>query len=117
MAGVDFNLRTRVVFGDGVFSRLGGFSRELGVLRALVVADAGILASGLVQRAADLLGAAGIAAHGFHRFDANPDSAMVEAGRAHAAAREIDSIVAVGGGSSLDCAKGINFLLSNGGTM
>src|SRR6185295_11365641 len=35
----------------------------------------------------------------------------------HAAACAIDSIVALGGGSSLDCAKGINFVLTNGGTM
>ena len=42
---------------------------------------------------------------------------MVEAGRAHAASLGIDSIVALGGGSSLDCAKGINFVLTNGGTM
>jgi alcohol dehydrogenase len=42
---------------------------------------------------------------------------MVEAGRAQAAGHAIDSIVAVGGGSSMDCAKGINFVLTNGGTM
>ena len=42
---------------------------------------------------------------------------MVEAGRAVAADARIDSIVALGGGSSLDCAKGINFVLTNGGTM
>jgi alcohol dehydrogenase len=117
MPAFDFALRTRVVFGDDVFLRLGDFARELGFARTLVVADAGILATGLVQRAADLLGAAGIAAHGFHRFDGNLDSAMVEAGRAHAASRDIDSIVALGGGSSLDCAKAINVLLSNGGSI
>ena len=53
----------------------------------------------------------------FHDFDANPDSRMVEAGRAVAASCRVDSIVALGGGSSLDCAKGINFVLTNGGTM
>jgi alcohol dehydrogenase len=42
---------------------------------------------------------------------------MVESGRVYAASQSIDSIVAVGGGSSLDCAKGINFVLTNGGTM
>ena len=40
---------------------------------------------------------------------------MVEAARDFAAALNIDSIIALGGGSSLDCAKGINFLLTNGG--
>src|SRR4051812_38484199 len=99
MPGFDFNLRTRVVFGDGVFGRLGELARELGFARTLVVADRGILATGQVQRAFDSLAAAGIAASGFHDFDANPDSAMVEAGRASAASAGIDSIVALGGGS------------------
>src|SRR6185369_15291227 len=53
--------------------------------------------------------------HGFHEFQANPTSAMVEAGGAYASTFGIDLIVAVGGGSSLDFAKAVNFLLSNGG--
>jgi alcohol dehydrogenase len=60
---------------------------------------------------------AGIEPFTFHDFSANPDSAMVEAGREFAAGLEIDSIVGLGGGSSMDCAKGINFLLTNGGRM
>ena len=42
---------------------------------------------------------------------------MVEAGRVFASTRGVDSIVGLGGGSSLDCAKGINFVLTNGGSM
>ncbi len=117
MPPFDFQLRTRVVFGDGTFARLGELARELSFTRTLVVADPGIVAAGLVQRAEASLEGAGIAAGVFHDFDANPDSAMVEAGRARAASLGIDSIVALGGGSSLDCAKGINFVLTNGGTM
>ena len=117
MSAFDFQLRTRVVFGDGAFTRLGGLARELSFTRTLIVADRGIVASGHVQRAAASLDAVGITASVFDAFDANPDSAMVEAGRAQAASAGIDSIVAIGGGSSLDCAKGINFVHTNGGTM
>jgi alcohol dehydrogenase class IV len=118
MTSFDFQLRTRVVFGDGTFARLGELARELSFTRALVVADRGIVATGLVEQAAASLDAAGISAIFFHGFDANPDTHMVEAGCAHAASSGvIDSIVAIGGGSSLDCAKGINFVLTNGGTM
>jgi alcohol dehydrogenase len=117
MRPFDFHLRTRIVFGDGSVSRLGELARELGFTRTLLVADRGVLAAGYVDRAAASLAAAGIVASGFHDFEPNPDSDMVEAGRAHAAARAIDSMVALGGGSSLDCAKGINFVLTNGGTM
>jgi alcohol dehydrogenase len=73
--------------------------------------------AGYVARAAALLEREKIGVATFHDFEANPDSAMVEAGRSAAAAAQIDSIVALGGGSSLDCAKGINFLLAGGGTM
>ena len=117
MKPFDFILRTRVVFGEGSVAQLGSIARELGFTRTLIVADKGIVATGLVTRAATLLETAGIAPQFFHAFEANPDTRMVEAGRAHATATQIDSIVAIGGGSSLDCAKGINFVLTNGGTM
>ena len=117
MRPFDFYLRTRVVFGEGTFQRLGELARELGFTRALIVSDPGIMATGLVAKAVEILRDAGIESTAFHEFDANPDSAMVEAGRAVAARAGVDGIVALGGGSSLDCAKGINFVLTNGGTM
>lgn len=110
-------LRTRVVFGGGTIAQLGELARELGFSRTLLVGDPGLVAAGHVDRAAAMLESAGIATVRFHDFDANPDTRMVEAGRVVAAAHGIDSIVALGGGSSLDCAKGINFVLTNGGTM
>jgi alcohol dehydrogenase len=117
MSPFDFQLRTRVVFGSGVLARLPELARELSFTRTLVVADRGIVEAGYADRAASLLRGAGIDTFLFDAFDANPDSAMVEAGRAHAAGWGVDSLVAIGGGSSLDCAKGINFVLTNGGTM
>src|SRR5829696_8607408 len=117
MTGFDFTLRTRLVFGDRAFDRLGMLAVELGCARALIVADKGIVATGLVDRAAALLDAVGIVPFFFHEFGANPDTEMVDAGREYAAAGRIDGIVALGGGSSLDCAKGINFVLTNGGSM
>lgn len=113
----DFSHRTRVVFGEGTLARLPEFARELSFTRTLVVADPGIVSSGHAARLTALLEAAGIETAGFHEFDSNPDDRMVEAGRTFAAAQRVDSIVAIGGGSSLDCAKGINFVLTNGGTM
>ena len=117
MRPFDFHLRTRVLFGDGTLTRLGDLASELSFTRALIVADPGIVATGHVERASAALRAAGITSFVFADFDSNPDTRMVEAGRAAAAAHGVDSIVAIGGGSSLDCAKGINFLLTNGGAM
>ena len=113
----DFHPRTRTVFGDGAIERLGELSKELGFERTLLVADRGLVASGHVAEAVAPLRAAGIEVFEFHDFDVNPDTAMVEAGCNLVAPLHIDSIIALGGGSSLDCAKGINFLLTNGGHM
>jgi alcohol dehydrogenase class IV len=117
MRPFDFQPRTRVVFREGGLSLIGTLARSLEFTRTLIVADRGILSAGLVERAVTTLGASGIVAFGFHDFDVNPDGQMVESGRRQAAELGIDSIVALGGGSSLDCAKGINFVLTNGGTI
>ena len=117
MRGFDFQPRTRVIFGAGSLSRLGEEAHSLGFRRTLLVADRGLVEAGHVERASKLVEAAGVAVFSFHDFDVNPDAAMVERGRAFAATLDVDSVVALGGGSSLDCAKGINFLLTNGGRM
>jgi len=104
-----------VVFGAGEFARLGEVARELGGTRCLLVADPGIVEAGYAPEAVRSLKARRMTVHGFHEFQANPTSAMVEAGGAYASTLGIDLIVAVGGGSSLDFAKAVNFLLSNGG--
>jgi alcohol dehydrogenase len=113
----EFQTKTRVVFGEGAIDRLGALALELGFRRTLVVADCGLVTAGHVGRAARLLEDAGIEAIPFHDFTVNPDSSVVEAGREFAAAAGIDSIIGLGGGSSMDCAKGINFVLTNGGGM
>ena len=117
MQSFDFKTTTRVVFGEGAISRAGELARELGFRRALLVADRGLVASGHVAEAVAPLVGAGIEVFEFHDFEANPDTAMIERGRAFAALLGVDSIIGLGGGSSLDCAKGVNFLLTNGGEM
>jgi len=117
MESFDFQSRTRVVFGYGSIARLGALARELGFRRSLLVADRGLVDCGYVEEAARLLRVAGVEVEAFHDFEADPDTRMVEAGRAFSAGLKIDSIIGLGGGSSLDCAKGINFLLTNGGHM
>jgi alcohol dehydrogenase len=113
----DFTLRTRVVFGAGSLSRLGELAREHGFARTLLVADAGLLRARHVERAVAVLEQAGVTVVAFHDFDENPDSAMVDSGATLARGARVDSLVGLGGGSSLDCAKGIAFVLANGGTM
>lgn len=117
MVPFDFRPRTRVLFGAGEFARLGEIAREFGGSRCLLVADPGIVEAGYAQEAVRSLKARRMSVYEFNGFRANPDSAMVETGRDFAAPYNVDLIVAVGGGSSMDCAKAINFLLTNKGKM
>jgi alcohol dehydrogenase len=113
----DYFPLTRVVFGAGALSRLGETARELGGSRVLLVTDPGLKAAGHPQRAIASLHAAGLEVFVFDAVEENPTTRHVEAGLEFAKQHRIDFIVAVGGGSSMDCAKGVNFLLTNGGTM
>jgi alcohol dehydrogenase len=113
----DFHTPTRVVSGPGTLGRLGELACELGATHALLVTDPGLKAAGHPQRAVASLQAAGLAVACFEHVEENPTSRHVEAGVQFARALGIDVLVSVGGGSAMDCAKGINFLLTNGGKM
>jgi alcohol dehydrogenase class IV len=113
----DFHTPTRVVFGPGSLARLGELAQELGDTRVLLVTDPGLEAAGHPQRAEQSLKGAGLEVFVFDKVEENPTSRHVEEGVAFAQPRRIDLIVSVGGGSAMDCAKGINFLLTNGGKM
>jgi alcohol dehydrogenase len=116
-AGFEFRAATRLVVGPGMVRRLGDIARGLGGTRVLVTSDPGVVRAGHTATGLESLRAAGIATAVFDGFGENPTTAHVEAGTA--AAREFapDLLVGLGGGSSMDCAKGINFLLSCGGRM
>src|SRR4029079_10930315 len=115
MVPFDFEPRTRVVFGRGTVQRVGQLAKGLRFTRALLVADRGVVSAGHAATVTKALENENIAVLPYHEFSENPDSDMVEAGRRFVEPLGIDSMVALGGGSSLDCAKGINFVLTNGG--
>jgi len=113
----DYQPMTRVVFGPGTLARLGQLTAELGGRRVLLVTDPGLERAGHPQRAVGYLEAAGLSVTVFDQVEENPTSRHVDAGLAVAKTERIDFIVAVGGGSAMDTAKGINFLYTNGGKM
>lgn len=117
MNAFECKLPTRIVSGVGSTERLAELAVESGFSRTLLVADPGMKAAGYVERVSKLLTDAGIEVFPFNDFDVNPDSSVIEKGRSFSQPLEPDSIVALGGGSSLDCAKGINFVLTNGGNV
>lgn len=117
MDSIDFQHRTRLVFGPRSLERLGKLAQELGTTRALVVSDSGVVAAGHFQRGMESLRAAGLELEAFLEVHENPTTVDVEAGVQVARVLQPDLIVAIGGGSSMDCAKGINFIYSCGGKM
>src|SRR5438034_1374013 len=98
---------TRLVVGSGSLGQLGELARELGGTRVLLVTDPGLEAAGHPQRAIASLFQAGLEAFVFDEVEENPTTKHVGLGLEVARARQIDLLVAVGGGSSMDCAKGI----------
>lgn len=118
MQPFDFESSTRTVFGDNTIDQLGYLAKELGGHRVLLVTDSGIKTSGHLDRALQSLKQQSLDVFVFDRVEENPTTRHVEDGLHFAKeSGQIDLIVALGGGSSMDCAKGINFLLTNGGKM
>jgi len=106
---------TRVVFGAGELAHLGASAAELGSARVLLVTDPGIVAAGHVERAVASLQGAKLSVVVFDGVEENPTTEHVAAGLHVAQEGAFDLLVAVGGGSAMDCCKGINILLTNGG--
>ncbi len=116
-APFDFQPLGRVIFQPGGLNRLGELARELGGSRVLLVTDPGLEHAGHPQRAEAAIRDAGLEVFTFDGVKENPTEREVAAGAEFAKVHRIDLIVAVGGGSSMDCAKGVNFVLTNGGRM
>ena len=113
----EFRGGPRLVVGPGTLGRLGSLARELGASRVLVTSDPGIVDAGHAAAGVESLAEAGLTAQLFSDFGENPTTAQIEAGTALARDLRPDLLVGLGGGSSMDCAKGINFLFSCGGRM
>jgi alcohol dehydrogenase len=117
MIPFDFHCPTRIIFGPGKLNELGSLASGLGAKRVLVVSDRGIVKVGHTSRGIRSLEQNGLSVALFDRIEENPTTSHVNDGLADAQEFHPDLIVGLGGGSSMDCAKGINFLYSCGGKM
>lgn len=117
LSGFDFDPRTRVVYGSGSLGRIAELTRELNGSRVLLVTDKGLKAAGHEARTLQLLSDAGVGVTIFDDVQPNPTTDDVARGLTVARESQVDLIIGLGGGSSMDTAKGINFLLTNGGRM
>jgi alcohol dehydrogenase len=117
ISGFDFQPRTRLVFGVNSVERIGELATGLSAKRVLLVTDPGIVSAGHAGRVIELLEKNGLQVVCFDKVEENPSTKCVERCVEVARLLNIDTIVGLGGGSSMDTAKGCNFILTNGGHM
>lgn len=106
-----------MLYGAGVIDLMGEVVREFGGRRVLVVSDPGVAAAGHVHRASVALRGDDLEVSVFYGVEENPGERNVAAAAAAARAHEADFLIGLGGGSAMDCAKGANFVFTNGGRM
>jgi choline dehydrogenase len=112
-----FSVPTEVKHALGAIACLPDEVRSLGMRRPLLVTDGGLVKIGLADEVGNILKAAGI---DFVQFDSvipNPPIALVDAGADLYRRAGCDGLIGLGGGSSIDSAKAIGVVASNGGSI
>jgi alcohol dehydrogenase len=112
-----FQAATRLAFGDGALSESGAIFRECQAARPLLVTDQGMVKAGIVELTQMVLAAAGVSAVLFDRVEPDPSIETVQAAAREFRANGCDSVLAVGGGSPMDCAKAAAVLVSTDGRL
>jgi alcohol dehydrogenase len=114
----EFVLPTRIRFGAGVSREIGTEIKSMGRSRPIIITDKGLVAAGVVDRLAQAMKAGGVSEFTvFDGIEPNPRDTTVQRGWEAALDWGADVLVAIGGGSSIDAAKGIGVLLTHGGAI
>ena len=108
-----FILNEVYYFGPGARKELPGVVERLGFKKALVVTDKGLMQFGVAKMVLDVMDEAGIAYDIFDDVKPNPTVSNVKSGIEACKKAQADFIVAIGGGSSMDTAKGIGIVVNN----
>lgn len=106
---------TQIQFDFGALGLLQAECERHGIGRPLIVTDAGVRAAGLLQRALDAL--PGLAPAVYDQTPSNPTEAAVRAAAALYQTQGCDGLIAVGGGSAIDCAKGVAIAATHPGPL
>lgn len=109
------NYITQVQFDYGAVKLLKQECERIGIRHPLVISDPGVRDAGILQRALDALPGMPVAV--FDQTPSNPTEAAVRAATAIFHARACDGLIAVGGGSAIDCAKGVSIAARHEGPL
>jgi alcohol dehydrogenase class IV len=110
-------LAPEFLFGIGARYQAGRYARNLGSSRVLLVSDPGVIAAGWTSQVRNSLEEEGLETVLFSGLTPNPKAQEVTRGVEIYRQADCDTIVAVGGGSPIDCAKGIAVVTANGGSI
>ncbi|MBY0409656.1 MAG: iron-containing alcohol dehydrogenase [Burkholderiaceae bacterium] len=106
---------TQIQFEFGAVKLLQQECERVGITRPLIVTDPGVKAAGVLQKALDALPGMTVAV--FDQTPSNPTEAAVRAAVAMYKTHDCDGLIAVGGGSAIDCAKGIAIAATHEGPL
>lgn len=114
---IDLNIRKflapEIIFGDGAVELLGRYALNFGAGRVFIVTDSGVARTGLLAKVQTILRASGIESVVFDQVSPNPrDHEVMEAAALYRQSG-CDIIIALGGGSPMDCAKGVSIVSAN----
>ncbi|MFA4981096.1 MAG: iron-containing alcohol dehydrogenase [Candidatus Omnitrophota bacterium] len=115
MKDFGFRVRTNLKYGVGVSARLGIFVKELGFHKAAIIIDAGVKSLDATAKAASSLKNEGLYVETFINDVAEPDYDYLENYKAGFMDKGFEVIIGIGGGSTMDLAKGIATLVTNPG--
>ncbi len=110
-----FRSPNKVIFGNGVVSQVGDEAVGMGAKKALIVTDAGVVKGGLTAGIEEALKKSKIDFGLFDRVEAEPPARIVDECAREVRENGYDIIIGIGGGSSLDVAKGASIVATNGG--
>jgi alcohol dehydrogenase len=108
-----FTLPTKIVYGPGCLKSLSDEMKTFGGKRPIIVTDKGVRNAGILDKVTSILDKDGIKYIVYDGVEANPKDVNAEEGARIAREFSSDSIIAVGGGSPIDCAKSVGVLLAH----
>lgn len=106
-----------IIFGNGSRTLAGKYARQFSARKALLVTDPGVISAGWLKDIESSMDEAGVPYHIFSGVSPNPRSGEVMEGAAVYREQNCNIIISIGGGSPMDCAKGIGIVVSNQGNI
>lgn len=115
MDSFSFLMPTRIEYGLGAINRLENELKALNAEKVIIVTDKGVMKAGIINKITPILDRASVKYCIFDEVEPNPKDINVEAGAKAALEFGAEAIIAIGGGSPIDCAKSVGVLMAHGG--